>query len=123
RGGEPPAARAAIRTGSTTATGTTPKFVANTRQSTLPAAMPMGAPTAIPTSATAVACQQTAAATCQRTQPSTFSNPSSVRRLATLTSSRCNIVAAPNPDRATANSSGKSTDSPKLTSTVGFAGR
>jgi len=33
------------------------------------------------------------------------------------------MVAAPNKDRATPNSSGKLTDSPKLTSTVGLAGR
>ena len=113
----PPAAAAG-----TTGTGTTPKFVANTRQSTLPAAMPIGAPTAIPTSATVVACQQTAAATWRRTNPSDFSSPVSRRRLATLTSSRCTMVAAPNSDRATPNSSGKLTDSPKLTSTVGLAG-
>src|SRR6185437_13960089 len=118
-----PTARAAISTGSTTATGTTPKLVANTRQSTLPVAMPSGAPTAIPTSATTVACQQTAAATWRRTNPSALSSPASTRLLATLTSSRCSSVAAPNTESATANRSGKFTDSPKLISTVGSAGR
>ena len=33
------------------------------------------------------------------------------------------MVAAPNTDRAIPNSSGKFTDSPKLTSAVGLAGR
>jgi len=118
-----PAARAAISTGSTTATGTTPKLVANTRHSTLPAAIPVGAPTAIPVTATAVACQQTAAAIWRRTNPSALSNPASTRLLATLTSSRCSSVAAPNTESVTANSSGKFTDSPKLTSSFGSAGR
>ena len=107
---------AASSSGWTTGTGTMPKFVANTRHSSLPAAIPAGKPMTIPTSVTPVACQQTAAATWRRTNPSTFSNPVSRRRLATLTSSRCTIVAAPNIDMATPNSSGKFTDSPKLTS-------
>jgi hypothetical protein len=85
--------------------------------------MPIGTPAAIPASATVVACQQTAAATWRRTKPSTFSSPVSLRRLATLTSSRCTNVAAPKSESMTPNSSGKFTDSPKLTSTVGLAGR
>jgi len=58
-----PAASASTSSGGTTGTGITPKFVANTRQSTRPDAIPSGAPTAIPSAATVVACQQTAAAT------------------------------------------------------------
>ena len=96
--------------------------MANTRQSTFPAAIPAGTPTTIPTSVTVVACQQTAAATWRRTNPSAFSIPVSLRRLATLTSSRCIIVATPNTDMATPNSSGKLTDSPKLTSAAGCPG-
>ena len=53
-------------------------------------------------------------------EPSAFSSPASWRRLATLTSSRCAMVAAPNSDRAIPNSSGKFTDSPKLTSAAGL---
>ncbi len=72
--------------------------------------MPSGTPAAIPTSATTVACQLTTAATWRRRNPSTFSSPASVRRRFTLTSSRCSMVAAPNSDSATPNSSGKLTD-------------
>jgi hypothetical protein len=77
-----PAASAASSRAGTTGTGTTPKFVANTRQSTRPAAIPTGTPTAIPARAIVVACQQTDAATCRRTNPSDFSSPVSRRRLA-----------------------------------------
>ena len=58
-----PTASAAISSAFTTVTGTTPKFVANTRQTTRPAAIPSGTPATIPTRATAVACQLTTAAT------------------------------------------------------------
>ena len=85
--------------------------------------MPSGTPITIPVSATAVACQQTTAATWRPTNPSALSNPVSTRRLTTLTSSKCTRVAIPNKDRATPSSSGKLTDSPKLTSTVGLTGR
>jgi len=118
-----PAVSAVSSSGCVTGTGTTPKFVANTRHRVRPTAMPIGAPITIPIRATVVACQQTAAATWRRTNPSDFSSPISRRRRATLTSSRCTMVAAPNSDSATPNSSGKLTDSPKLTSTVGLAGR
>src|SRR6266566_5285932 len=117
-----PKAIAATGSASTTVSGTTPKFVANTRQAILPAATPSGTPAAIPTSATAVACQLTTAATWYRTNPSTFSKPASARLRVTLTSSRCTIVAAPNSTSIPPNSSGKSTDSPKLTSSAGSSG-
>ena len=70
-----------------------------------------------------VACQHTAAAICFLTNPITFSSPVSLRRRVTLTSSRCIKVAAPNSVSIAPNSSGKLTDSPKLTSSVGLTGR
>ena len=97
--------------------------MANTRQTSRPATTPSGTPITSPTTATVVACQQTAAAIWLRTNPITFSSPVSLRRRVTVTSSRCTSVAAPNSDSIAPNSSGKLTDSPKLTSSVGLTGR
>src|SRR6185437_15950902 len=108
--------------GWTTGTGTTPKVVANVRQTSRPATTPSGTPTTSPASATVVACQQTAAAIWFLTNPITLSSPVSLRLLVTLTSSRCTRVAAPNRDSIAPNSSGKLTDSPKLTSSMGLTG-
>jgi hypothetical protein len=51
-----------MRTG-TMSTGTTPRFEANARQITRPAAIPMGTPKKMPTRAIVADCQHTAAPT------------------------------------------------------------
>src|ERR1039458_1740428 len=80
-------------------------------------------PTTIPTRATVAACQHTAAPTWPLTNPSALRRPISRRRRATLTTSRCMSVAAPNNASMNPTMSGKFTASPKLISEMGVVGR
>ena len=93
----------------TVVTGTTPRFVANARQTARPTPTPRGMPTPIPTSATVVACQQKAEPTWLLTNPIARNSPVSRRRRTTLTTSTCTSVAAPKATRAKPKMRGKFT--------------
>ena len=79
----------------TTATGTTPTWLAKKSHVTLPTIKPIGTPMMIPTRAKVVACELTVQTTWPFTNPSTFKSPVSRRRRETLTTNRWASVAAP----------------------------
>ena len=106
----------------TTALGTTPRLLANRFQVALPSTTPSGSPMTMPTTARVVARQATEAMTWPFTNPRAFKRPTSRRRRATLTTSRCVRVAAPNTASMVPKMRGKLTASPKLTSDVGVIG-